>query len=86
MVCPLITRTLCHAARDHYIKTNLPKYVKTLMDPEYQQIVKITSLDAKREVQKLMTMCVELQKYDEIDKHGRRVPRKKNLFGNMFQS
>ena len=84
MVCPLVTRTLCHAARDRYIKYDLPKYVKILMDPEYQKEIKMTLSEAKQEVQKLTMMRIELHKYDEIDDYGKRVPKKKNIFGNIF--
>ena len=84
MVCPLVTRTLCHAARDHYIKHDLPRYMKILLDSEYQKIMKMTPSEAKQEIQKLSVMRIELHKYDEIDDNGRRVLKKKNIFGNIF--
>ena len=50
MPCPLVRRSLCHAARDHYIEHHLPRYVLSLTDGRYQRALNLSEADARREL------------------------------------
>ena len=66
MVCPFVQRSMCHAARDHYIQNHMHRYVSTLMNKEYKNALKLSDEDSRREISELNRRRLFLQTFDEI--------------------
>ena len=83
MVCPVVRRTLCHAARDHYIMNHMNRYVKTLLDKNYMKSINITKDDAMKEISRLYDLRISLQSFDQVV-NGKRIKKITKIFDFDF--
>lgn len=65
-------KVLCHSVRNHYVKNQLPRFVRTLKDAEYLNSQNMTIADSEREIARLYNLRDELRPYDEIVSGKRR--------------
>jgi hypothetical protein len=66
MKCPLVTRFLCHTARDFYIEKHMNRFVKTLLNKEYRQVMNISYKDALKEITFLYDKRRNIQRFDHV--------------------
>ena len=81
--CSLFTKFACQALRDHHVEHHTSRYVRTLMNVEYQKSINISQLEASEEISQILSMRRELQTYTVIQ-NGKRVKKVQHPLKGML--
>lgn len=67
MPCARLAGVSCRAVRDHYIQTQLGRFVETMRDPVYQKGLRLSDKQVERELHFLRERRRVLNQTDAVD-------------------